>query len=344
MPEHESILSNCTSGGCGAKIGADALSSMLGRLQTTPDPRVIVGYDTADDAAVYQIDDTRAMISTVDFFSPMVDDPRTFGRIAAANALSDVYAMGGTPALALNLVCYPERMPLSGLEAILEGGADTLREASVSLGGGHSIYDTEPKYGLAVTGFVALDRLLRNNTPQPGDHLLLTKPLGVGIIMAAHRVGMADDEALSAAIASMQRLNRYAAEKLSGYAVHACTDVTGFGLLSHLLEMCGETASAEIDVSRLPILPHASAYADDYLLTAAGQRNRNHFGARGDVDAIPFAMQELLFDPQTSGGLLISVDAAQADALLAAIRRDDPLAADIGRILPRAETPITFVR
>lgn len=339
----ETMLSDCTSGGCGAKIGPSELSSLLTGIARGGDERLLVGFDASDDAAVYSLGDGRALISTVDFFSPMVDDPYLFGQIAACNALSDVYAMGGTPFLALNLICFPEKASKSTLAGILAGGADKIAEAGAVLGGGHSIYDKEIKYGLAVNGFAEAGRFLRNNTPRVGDALILTKPLGVGIIMAANRGGAASAQAVQKATASMARLNRYAAEKLRGYDVSACTDVTGFGLLVHLLEMCGEGVSAEIITAELPYLSEAAEYADAYLLTAAGQRNRNHFAARGDVDALDFAVQELMFDPQTSGGLLVCVAAAQASALLDAIQRDDPLARVIGSVLPRQRDVVRFV-
>jgi selenide,water dikinase len=337
-----SLRSNCTSGGCGAKIGPGELSSLLEKFQFPQDDRLLVGFDCSDDAAVFALDSERAIVSTVDFFSPMVDDPFTFGQISAANALSDVYAMGATPLLALNLVCFPEKLPKSVLTDILRGGADKIAEAGAVLGGGHSIYDKETKYGLAVTGLVDKKRVIRNNTPQSGHHLILTKPLGVGIIMAADRVSAADADAVRKAINSMRRLNRYAAEKMPGHAVSACTDVTGFGLLCHLLEMCGDSASAEIWPEKLPIFNEAAAYAENFMLTAAGQRNRNHFTGNGQVDRLPFAQQELLFDPQTSGGLLICVDPGQSHELLAAIQKDDPAAQIIGRILPHQNEKIIF--
>lgn len=342
MDRPDSILSGCTSGGCGAKIGPGELSALLESIPRPTSPDLLVGFDSFDDAAVYRLDEERSLVSTVDFFSPMVEDPRIFGRIAAANALSDVYAMGGKPFLALNLVCFPEKMSKSILGEILAGGAEKVAEAEASIGGGHSIYDKEPKYGLAVTGIVPTKRIIRNNTPKAGHRLILTKPLGVGIVMAAARVGMASASAIDDTLVCMQRLNRYAAEKMAGYDVSACTDITGFGLLSHLLEMCGETVSAEIRADRLPFLEKAADYANEYLLTAAGQRNRNYFGENGAVDALAFAVQELLFDPQTSGGLLICVDSAQADALLAEIQIGDPRAEIIGEIVPRREKTVTF--
>lgn len=342
MNKTESILSSCTSGGCGAKIGPGELSSILESIPKASSPDLLVGFDSSDDAAVYRLNDEISLISTVDFFSPMVDDPRTFGRIAAANALSDVYAMGGTPLLALNLVCFPERLPKSVLGEILAGGAEKVAEAGAMIGGGHSIYDKEPKYGLAVNGTVKTKHIIRNNTPRIGDKLILTKPLGVGIIMAAVRGGAASSLATEKAVSSMQRLNRYAAEKMMDCDVSACTDITGFGLLAHLLEMCGNTVSAAIYAQKIPAIPEAVDYANEYLLTAAGQRNRNFFADSGDVRNLSFATQELLFDPQTSGGLLICVNAAQADSLLKRIQTDDPFAEIIGQITTRHHSPVVF--
>lgn len=343
MKREPSILSSCTSGGCGAKIGPGELSEALSHIPHNASPHLIVGFDASDDAAVYRLDHENSLISTVDFFSPMVDDPRIFGRIAAANALSDVYAMGGTPVLALNLVCFPEKMPKGILAEILAGGAEKVMEAGAVIGGGHSIYDKEPKYGLAVTGTAKTEAIIRNNSPKPGHRLILTKPLGTGIIMAAARGEAASAPAMKASLDCMQRLNRYAAEKMAGYAVSACTDITGFGLLLHLLEMCGDSMSAEIEPESLPVIPEAVEYAGEYLLTAAGQRNRSRFTeVGGSVEKLPFALQELLFDPQTSGGLLMAVDPGQAHSLLRAIQSDDPQARIIGEILPRGEDVIRF--
>jgi selenide,water dikinase len=345
----ESLLANCTSGGCGAKIGPGELSALLGEIPAVKDERLLVGFDCSDDAAVYALDDDKAIVSTVDFFSPMIDDPFVFGQIAAANALSDIYAMGASPFLALNLVCFPEKFSKTILADILAGGADKIAESGAVLGGGHSIYDKETKYGLAVTGFVERKNIIRNNTPRIGYSLILTKPLGVGIVMAAQRVGMASADAMQKALNSMKRLNRYAAEKLRGFNISACTDVTGFGLLCHLLEMCGNTVSAEIWPDALPVIREAAAYADDFLLTAAAQRNRNHFGKQAGetlrvslVEKLPFASQELMFDPQTSGGLLICVDAGQSQQLLDSIQKDDPEARIIGRIIEHQDEIIIF--
>jgi len=339
----DSLLANCTSGGCGAKIGPGELSALLGKIPAVRDERLLVGFDCSDDAAVYALDNDKAIVSTVDFFSPMIDDPFVFGQIAAANALSDIYAMGASPFLALNLVCFPEKFPKTILADILAGGADKIAEAGAVLGGGHSIYDKETKYGLAVTGLIERNDVIRNNTPHVGCSLILTKPLGVGIVMAAERVGMASADAMQKAVNSMRRLNRYAAEKMRGFNISACTDVTGFGLLCHLLEMCGNSVSAEIWPEALPVIREAAGYADDFLLTAAAQRNRNHFGKqRGQVEKLPFAAQELMFDPQTSGGLLICVDAGQSRQLLDSIQKDDPEAQIIGRTVERKDDIIIF--
>jgi selenide,water dikinase len=344
----DSLLANCTSGGCGAKIGPGELSALLGKIPSVRDERLLVGFDCSDDAAVYALDggashdNAKAIVSTVDFFSPMIDDPFVFGQIAAANALSDIYAMGASPFLALNLVCFPEKLPKTILADILAGGADKIAEAGAVLGGGHSIYDKETKYGLAVNGFIERKNIIRNNTPRIGCSLILTKPLGVGIVIAAERVGAANADAMQKAVNSMRRLNRYAAEKMLKFNIGACTDVTGFGLLCHLLEMCGNSVSAEIWPEDLPIINEAADYAKDFILTAAAQRNRNHFGRQGQVEKLPFALQELMFDPQTSGGLLICVDTEQSQQLLGSIQKDDPNARIIGRIIKRQDDIITF--
>jgi len=343
QPEPELLLPNCTSGGCGAKIESAALASLLAGLPAGGDERLLVGYDTSDDAAVYRLDDERSLIFTIDFFPPMVTDPKTFGRIAAANALSDVWAMGGRPTLALNIVCFPESMDKRILAEILAGGAEKIAEASAALGGGHSIYDREPKYGLAVTGIAETAKIIRNNTPKPGHKLVLTKPLGVGIVMAALRAGMADEQAIRQATSSMERLNRYACESMAGFDVSACTDITGFGLLVHAMEMSASAATMLLYPEALPFIPAAAAYADEYLLTAAGQRNRNRAEELVDVSQLPFAAQELLFDPQTSGGLLIAVAPDEAGELVSRIRENgDADAAIVGEVAPRSENPVLF--
>ena len=239
MSEKKDIVF-CTGGGCTAKLGAGVLSRILEKLpRGEKDPNLLVGYDSRDDAAVYQVTKELALVQTVDFFPPMVDDPYIFGQVAAANALSDVYAMGGEVKTALNLVCFPESMDLNVLGQILQGGAEKVAEAGGILAGGHSIADTGVKYGLSVTGLVNPKKLYANDAGQPGDRLILTKALGVGLICSANRVGEVTKEQMDRAVQSMTTLNKTAAEISRKYTVHACTDVTGFGFLGHLHEMMG---------------------------------------------------------------------------------------------------------
>lgn len=332
----------CTGGGCTAKLGAGALSRILEKLpRGEKDPDLLVGYDSRDDAAVYRITDDIALVQTVDFFPPMVDDPYTFGQIAATNALSDVYAMGGEVKTALNLVCFPEDMDLNMLGEILRGGAEKVAEAGGSLAGGHSIADSGVKYGLSVTGLVDPHRMYTNDTGMPGDKLVLTKALGVGLLCTANRVGEAAPEEMEAAIRSMTTLNKTAAELSRKYRVHAATDVTGFGFLGHLHEMMGGKLSCIIRADAVPVLPGAEKAADAFLYTAAGQRNRNHTGPFVRFENVSFAMEEVLFDPQTSGGLLLAVDPADAEALEQELRTAGLPANIVGEILPKQEIEIT---
>ena len=321
----------CTGGGCTAKLGAGVLSRILEKLpRGEKDPDLLVGYDSRDDAAVYRITDNIALVQTVDFFPPMVDDPYTFGQIAATNALSDVYAMGGEVKTALNLVCFPEDMDLNVLGEILRGGAEKVAEAGGSLAGGHS-----------VTGLVDPHRMYTNDTGVPGDKLVLTKALGVGLLCTANRVGEAAPEEMEAAIRSMTTLNKMAAEISRKYRVHAATDVTGFSFLGHLHEMMGGKLSCIIHANAVPVLPGAEKAADAFLYTAAGQRNRNHTGPFVQFENVSFAMEEVLFDPQTSGGLLLAVDQADAAALEQELRAAGLPASIVGEILQKQEIEIT---
>ena len=338
----DNLLSSCTSGGCGAKLDPSELSKVLLGLPKIDDERLIVGYDSKDDASVYMIDEKRSIVNTVDFFSPMVDDPKIFGRIAAANALSDIYAMGARPLVALNMVCFPKDMELDILQSVLMGGAEKVAEASAVLSGGHSIYDKELKYGLAVTGIVDNDKIIRNDTPRIGDKLILTKPLGVGIVMAAHRAALASAEAVDNAVCSMQRLNMSVSQRMAKYDVSACTDITGFGFLAHALEMASDRVSIRIYCDEIPCIDEAHAYAEEYLLTAAGQRNRKHMATKCNVEKLPFALQEILFDPQTLGGLLISIEKDQAYDLLAEIRSEDSQARIVGEVLEKCNDIFVF--
>ena len=332
MNEPEKIVF-CTGGGCTAKLGAGVLSRILEKLpRKEKDPALLVGYDSRDDAAVYRLTEDLALVQTVDFFPPMVEDPYIFGQIAAANALSDVYAMGGQVKTALNLVCFPESMDLNILGQILQGGAEKVAEAGGILAGGHSIADSGVKYGLSVTGLVDPRRIYTNDAGQVGDRLILTKALGVGLICTANRVGEADPEQMEAAIQSMTTLNKTASEISRRYRVHAATDVTGFGFLGHLQEMMGDRLHCVIQADRLPVLPGAWEAADACLYTAAGQRNRNHLGSRVEFRGVPFPMEEILFDPQTSGGLLLAVDPADASALEKELQAAGLPAAVVGEI------------
>ena len=332
----------CTGGGCTAKLGAGVLSRILEKLpRGEQDPNLLAGYDSKDDAAVYRITDELAFVQTVDFFPPMVDDPYTFGQIAAANALSDIYAMGGEVKTALNLVCFPESMDLNVLGEILRGGAEKVAEAGGSLAGGHSIADTGVKYGLSVTGLVNPRRMTANDTGRPGDKLLLTKALGVGLICTANRVGEAAPDQMEGAIRSMTTLNKTAAEIAHKYEVHAATDVTGFSFLGHLHEMMGDKLSCVIDAHAVPVLPGAWEAADACLYTAAGQRNRNHTGPFVRFENVPFPMEEILFDPQTSGGLLLAAAPQDAAALEQELRAAGLPAAIVGEILEKQTTEIT---
>lgn len=307
----------CRGGGCTAKLGPGMLSHVLQKLPPFEDPNLLVGFHHSDDAAVYRLTDDLAMVQTLDFFPPMVEDPYLFGQIAAANAMSDVYAMGGEVKTALNIVCFPETMDLNILGRILQGGSEKVREAGGVLAGGHSIYDQEVKYGLSVTGLIHPDRVLENHTPKPGDRLILTKPLGVGLLMTASRAGALSKAGLRRATRSMSTLNKKASEIFAHFTVHACTDVTGFGLLGHLSEMIPSELSAELWASEFPVFPEALDCANEFFLTAAAQKNRNFVGSRASFEDVPFAVEELLFDPQTSGGLLGAVPKEEAPAVLA---------------------------
>ena len=324
-------LAQCA--GCGAKVGAGTLAQLLEGIRVRRDPNLLVGFDKSDDASVYKVSDNLALVQTVDFFPPIADDPYLFGQIAAANALSDVYAMGGEPKLALNLMCVPEDLPRETVHAILRGGYDKVYEAGCLITGGHSIFDPEPKYGLAVTGFVHPDHVLTNSGARPGDVLLLTKPLGIGVLTTANKAELAPAEAMERAYALMTTLNKAARDAMVQYRVHACTDVTGFGLMGHLLEMAqGSDVEAHVDTAAVDLIPEAVELAGTGILPEGMYRNRTFAEPWVDAGNTPLPIQDLLFDPQTSGGLLIAVDAADADALYAALREAVPSAQRIGRM------------
>lgn len=328
----------CRGGGCTAKLGPAALSRVLEKLPRPADPYLLIGAESSDDAAVYRLTDELAIVQTLDFFPPMVDDPYTFGQIAAANALSDVYAMGGRVVTALNIVCFPESWDLNLLGRVLQGGSDKVNEAGGSLAGGHSIADSEVKYGLSVTGVVHPDKIRPNNGGHVGDRLILTKPLGVGLACTAARAG--DPSGLPDAVRSMVTLNRYAAEAADKYEIHACTDVTGFGFAGHLHEMLRPDLTARVQAAALPHLPGTRHFIEEFYLTAAAQRNRNAAQGRVRLRGADFATEELVFDPQTSGGLLFAVAAADADALLRDVRTLGLPCGVVGELMPRVDAEI----
>ena len=334
-------LANCA--GCGAKVGAGTLSRLLKGFRTHTDPRLIVGYDKSDDASVYVINDTTALIQTTDFFPPIVDDPFLYGVIAATNALSDVYAMGGEPRLALNIMCITDAMDKETVQEILRGGYDTAYRADTIITGGHTISGAEPIYGLAVSGFVQPDKVLKNCGTLPGDVLILTKPLGIGILTTALKAGFLEDKALERQIyGQMAELNRTARDIMVKYPVHSCTDVTGFALLGHGYEMAsGSGCTLHIDTGGVPYIKEALEFAGMGLIPAGAYRNREY--AEPGVKAaasVSRAMQDILYDPQTSAGLLIAVPEDSAPALLRELQDSIPAAAVIGYVTELQEASV----
>jgi selenide, water dikinase len=314
---------------------------VLGDLPSQPNERVLIDYRTSDDAGVYKIGDHRALVQTVDFFTPIVDDPFVYGQIAAANALSDVYAMGGRPLTALAIAAFPRDVEAGLIRRVFAGGLDKLQEAGVALLGGHTVQDAEIKFGYAVTGEIDPSRVLANAGAQPGDVLILTKPLGTGIIATALKFGRAPQHAIDAATRAMTTLNRTAAEILErapAGAVHACTDITGFGLIGHGYEMANASGcSLEIDASRLPVLDGARELARGNNPGGA-RSNREHFGPAVRVaPGLDQAVLDLLYDPQTSGGLLIAVSETHADSIASALTTAGVQAVRIGRVVLAAD-------
>ena len=325
-------LAKCA--GCGAKVGAGTLAKLLDDIRVHTDPNLLVGFDKSDDASVYKVSEDLALVQTVDFFPPIDDDPYLFGQIAATNALSDVYAMGGEPKLALNIMAVPENLPKEAVHALLRGGYDKVYEAGAIITGGHSIFDDEPKYGLAVTGFVHPEKLLTNSGAKVGDVLFLTKPLGIGVLTAAQKAELVDEETSAFAKKLMTTLNKSARDVMVKYRVHACTDVTGFGLMGHGLEMAqGSDTQLEIDTKALDLIPASLEFASWGILPAGMYRNRKFAEAFVEAGEIPLAVQDLLYDPQTSGGLLISVDPEDADAMEAELKEAVPSCQRMGKVL-----------
>ncbi len=320
-------------------MGPGALEEILSALDIPGHPDLLVGFGGRDDAGVYRLNETTALVQTLDFFTPMVDDPYVFGQIAATNALNDVYAMGGRPLLAMNIVCFPECGEMEVLGQILAGGLDKLKEAGALLMGGHTVDDNEPKYGLAVTGLVHPDRIIGNNGAQPGDMLILTKPLGSGVITTAIKAEMASLEAAAEAVSWMSTLNRAAAEAMQETGAHAATDITGFGLAGHLMELAAASrVDLEVDINRLPFMQGTLEYAAMGLIPAGAYRNRDHVISRvvfrGQTDPV---MSDLIFSPETAGGMLIALEQSQAEKLKAELTRVNCPAWVVGRVMESGE-------
>ena len=325
-------LAKCA--GCGAKVGAGVLAKLLEGIRVHEDPNLLVGFDRSDDASVYKVSSELALVQTVDFFPPIADDPYTFGQIAATNALSDVYAMGGEPKLCLNIMAIPADMPQDAVHALLRGGYDKVYEAGALITGGHSILDDEPKYGLAVTGFVHPDRVLTNSGAKAGDVLFLTKPLGIGILTTAAKAELCSEESRARATRLMTTLNKAARDVMVKYRVHACTDVTGFSLLGHACEMAqGSDVLLEIAPEKIDLIPEALEFARMGILPEGMYRNRRFAEQWVEPGETELAVQDMLYDPQTSGGLLIAVDAADADAMERELQPAVPSCQRIGRVL-----------
>jgi len=325
-------------GGCGCKIAPGVLAEILKKSSGFPvPPALMVGIETADDAAVYKLNDEQALIATTDFFMPIVDDPYDFGRIAATNAISDIYAMGGTPIMALALVGMPiNQLPLDVIGRILQGGESICTEAGIPIAGGHTIDSVEPIYGLVVMGLIHPSKVKRNADAKPGDKLILSKPLGVGILSAALKKQVLGEAGYATMISSTTKLNKPGQTLSTLDSVHAMTDVTGFGLLGHLLEVCrGSKLAARLNMSTLPLLANVEQLATQGYITGASARNWDAYGQSVILDArINPAQQALLTDPQTSGGLLVACDPAAVDDVLAIFRQGGFLeAAVIGDIV-----------
>ncbi|WP_276352341.1 selenide, water dikinase SelD [Cohnella caldifontis] len=322
--ENVRLTSLSSKGGCGCKIGPADLMQVIRELPpSVPDPNLLVGLETSDDAGVYKLSDETALVQTVDFFTPIVDDPYSFGQIAAANAISDIYAMGGRPLTVLNIVAFPiSALDKRILAEILRGASDKVREAGAVLVGGHSIDDKEPKFGLAVTGLVHPDKVRTNAGARPGDRLILTKPIGVGILTTSLKNGQLDSEEISRVTGVMSTLNKSAAETMEPYDVHACTDVTGFGLIGHALEMAkGSGAGIRLHAGRVPVLPRVRELAEKGFVPGGTKNNFRHVSDSVDFpESLDEIGRYILCDAVTSGGLLISAQPEQAAELLEKLR------------------------
>lgn len=326
--------------GCGAKLGPGLLDKALCGLEQPVYPNLMVDFKTSDDAGVYKISDEQALVNTLDFFPPIVDDPYYFGQIATANALSDIYAMGAKPITAMSIVGFPlQKADISVLRKITEGSLDKLKEAGVPLVGGHSIQDEELKFGLSVSGLVHPDKVLVNNKPKADNVVILTKPLGTGTINTALKRGIASEESTNASMESMCKLNKYAAEIITKFPVNSCTDVTGFGLIGHSCEMIlGSGLGLEIDFKELKLLPGALECVNNGAIPGGTKRNMEFRGSFVDnLDSLSEEVKSIIFDPQTSGGLLFTIDKDKSEEILNELKENNIDAFIIGRITSNNE-------
>lgn len=337
------LTSMVKTSGCAAKLSPEALHSVIDNLPILTSDRLIEGFESSDDALVYRVSDDIVSIQTVDFFPPMVDDPYIFGQVAAANALSDIYAMGGEPNVAMNLLCFPSCLDLSAMEQILLGGLNKVHEAGAIIAGGHTISDPTPKYGLCVTSFMKEKDVWSNKGAKAGDCLILTKALGVGIINTAVKGGEASPESASAAIDSMIRLNKEGRDAARDLSVHAATDITGFSLAGHSYEVASSSGvSFEIDTESLPTLPEALDFARYGFLPEGMYNNLDYIADKVVFSpALKQEMKDLCCDPQTSGGLLLSLDSDDAEKLVSRIGKD--YCRIIGRVLDKKEKHVYFL-
>ena len=340
------LTSYAKTSGWAAKVGPDILDEVLSGLdnRTSISKDLLVGIETSDDAAVYRINDELALIETLDFFTPIVDDPFTFGKIAATNSLSDVYAMGGEPTMAMNIVCFPNCLPPKVLTEILRGGLEKMKEAECLLIGGHTVQDDEPKYGLSVSGFVHPKKVWKNSSAKVGDVLIITKPIGLGVINTAIKGGIATNEEIADATHTMETLNKYAKRAVENYTINSCTDITGFGLMGHCYEMAkGSNTTFELDSSNMPILKGALDYANMGLIPKGCYDNKkfvgNNYILENDIDE---SLLNVMFNPETSGGLLITVPENEVDDILEKLKEIPTRFAVIGRVVEKSEKYLTI--
>lgn len=327
-------------GGCNAKIAAGNLDKLLKDISPYRRDDILVGFDKKDDAAIIDIDGENCVIQTLDFFPTMVEDPYTFGQIAAANAMSDVYAMGGEVISALNIVTFPLEGDFEILKEILRAGNDKVSEAKASLTGGHSIHDKTIKYGLSVTGKVKKDKIWKNNTPHDKDVILLTKKIGTSLVTSNYAQGLVSEDDYNSCIGQMTELNKYARDIFTNYDIHAATDITGFGLLGHLSEMAGDDFSIIVNSKDIPILDPALKLAGEFLYSAGGQNNRNYLDGLVEFRNDDFAMEEVLFDPQTSGGLCVAVSSEDAEKIIKDFKDNNLEIWQIGEVRKKRSYPI----